>query len=1499
MKNKQNRKIYNKIKQNNDIDSNSKKRNTIESDMPLNTKAKMNLASNNPVSYEKQAKKILSALKLRSTFTGMSNKKLIFSGLALLTFCGIGDLVTGSNVHAINLDQVICITKNQVFSIEPDSNKISEANPTNKLTLSSPKTELVNPTTVTTSEEKQQVPRQQPTTALNQKTEVSPAKRPRLNQSPADFTDAAVNTKEQQTTVLNQKTEVRPAKRSRLNQSPADSTDAAVNTKEQPKLNQLQPVTTGEIATTVQSSNTLRGLIETHTVTTDGQKEQSGLNKEQILDTTHVMTDTTQTVPDTATTPITTLSDGTITDPSSNLINPVSINQLSNNKKLYYLEALNLCNPFIEKETKVIENVRLYNGYTDSIVMKGNSYARNYSKDGGIGSSNLMKILFPSISGELNINTTSNITNLSKCEPSPEDIANLIICLFKYRNNDPETIARFTLLNKWTEFGKGFVNSQCPIVKEANPPTYDYDSFFQKTLSNESVFAKQYGDALKKIKEKLSKITNLENRKKQLYYDLLNYERDTTLVEKKENKKIATFFSIIQNAIHMIDYQEKNDKPEDKNIRIFPKYAAERFILCYFIDKFDKNEQIASFYSKLTEQLNNISLANERIVTGEELNIAKKRLEETLPILNKYRKNRFSPYERTTVQNGTCYLIKPIAKNTISFEAETFSDCADIAVRHVMNLLIYSQGVNKNLTDPWADVLPEKGSDQERDIQLKLNEVKNAIKNKGTPMALYPLKDRLQMFFLHQKEVGVDKSDDVTRTLWEYVICNLTEENNGFAPLRYNRIDYELYPGYKNMLTFMCRCAQELFPEKDIKNAYEEIQNCSEYEYNQDLISAIKAVFKLFNECDCDVKKNKNGVKIIYHELDNINFSIFQSNDHAQIDHNPSTMDQLTAQEINTVKKSKNDFTLLLINLPSHEKIYLQEDFYRLFSGESLNWDYYRKKFNFGLSSRKVVTSNFLSRYHALKFLKCAQGAESNSARIQELLQTYCIYSSRIRSCLNMQIDNNKVDVSNFIFDRYINSLNTFEIFSNGPKTFEFINSTNEININSFGNNLALTQENTNTAFRYTLDENGNAILYPVEDKENLYIPSTITVCKNKIKVAGLGKFACYNFKVLSKVTIDNTENEAESTTDLKIGDYAFYECSNLNLITHLNKNVNKLTIGKYAFSNSTIKSVCMPKNLKKLIIDEGAFFQCINLTNFDISLLNMLEDFYIGLEAFKGTAIESITIPINVSTLTIDTSAFENCEKLESFNLSSSEKLENLNIKHYAFKESTIKSVILPKNLKKLTIGMEAFFQCVNLTDFDLSLLNSLENLHIDSDAFDQTSIGLLVIPKNVKILEIIGNDSQIPDLSIYEKIETLYIGERFPNDIITTPILLPKNIKNLIIVEAAFYTRKNFKTLDLSLYIKLETICIEDSAFESSAIESIILPKNIKKLTIKARAFSYCSSLKSITIPESVTELNLDRESFPLDCTVRVPERFKEQLETLGSLSYKIEYYKTESAS
>ena len=1245
MKNKQRKNTYDKIMQNS---QDSKKRNTkcsrsaIENNtLSFNQKAKMYFATNDFMSYEKQAKKILSALKLRSTSTGISNKKLIFSGLALLMFCGFGHLVTGSNAHAVNLDQVIRATRNQVDIIKYSPDKIGDTNPTSK--------------------------------------------------------------------------------------------------KVKPELNQLQP-SAAEESTAAQAVNPLEDIDETHTVTTDTQDEQTGLSRDQILSATRAMTGTAQTAPDT-TTPVSALSDVTVTVSSQN-----PINQLSNNKKLYCLEALNLCNPFIEKEAKIIENVRLYNGYINSIAMKGKPSARIYLQDEGIGSPNLMKILFPSTAGELNIATTSDrIATLNKCDPSPKDIANLILCLFKYRNNDPETVARFTLLNKWKELGEGFVKGKCNILEDSNPSTYDYDHFLKITLAKDPTFAEQYKDALINIKKQLSKITDRDSRKNQLYYDLLNYKGKTTV--KKE--KITTFFSIIQNAIYMIDHQEKNDSPEDdENIRIFPTYAAERFILSYFIDKFDKNEQIAAFYSKVTELLNNLSLSNERIVTEKELNSAKKRLEETLSMLNKYKINTFSPYKGTTVSNGTCYSIQQ-KNDRISFSKEKLADCADIAVRHVMNLLIYSQGMNKNPTDPWANVLPEKGSDQEEVIQHKLAEVISAIKNKGTQVALYPLKDRLQMFFLHQKEVGTDKADDLTRTLWEYVIYNLTEENNGLAPLKYNRENYELETGYKNMLTFMCRCAQELFPEKDVKMAYEKVKECLEHGYNQNLNLAIKAVFKLFNECNCDIIPfAENIVQITYHELDDMSFILYQSKSHASVSHDPTVVKRY---EISSILENKNDFTRMLANLLSGKTLCFQEDFYTLFFRGGLEYDYKSPNhLNFRLSSNKIANSKFLSRYQTLKFLKSVQGEENNPCRIFEEMSKYFIHSSRIRSCLNVQIDKNKVDISNFIFDRYINEIVNFTGFSYAKKTFEYIDSNNQVTITSFGNNPILAQENTNTTFRYTLDENGNAILYPVEDKENLYIPNTIAIGKNKIKVAGLGKFACYNFKVLSKVIIENTENEAESATDFKIGKAAFY-----------------------------------------------------------------------------------------------------GCENLESLDLSSNDKIKNIVIGDAAFQESSLTLFTISAKVKSVNIKPEAFADCKKLESLDFSSCVELENFFTGYCAFNNSP----------------------------------------------TKLVFPTNIRNFEFGFRLFGHYRYFGNFNMSPFVKLETLCIESSVF-GGPVDSVILPPNVKSLTIKRDAF-LCPSLKSITIPESVTELNLDRKSFHSGCTVRVPERFKEQLESLGGLSYKIEYYKTESAS
>ena len=467
--------FYKKLEQDSNVKSNLKKkiqhvrneddlRKIIDNEIiPLSRKMGMSFTSDELMNYERHVSQVLNEIELENISGGASNKNLFLGGLVSLMFLGLSHL---STVQAVNLDQVIHTTRNQIESIEYSPDKTNETNPTNKPILSTPKTELMPSTEAIISTKNQQVPDQQQTTDLNQDAEVNPLKRPRLNQLPTD------------------------------------STDITDSTKVQPELNQSQSTTTEETAITAQPANTVDGVDETYTVTTDTQEEQAGLNRKQVISATKELTDATQTTPDT-TTPNPTTSDGTATVFWQNLIN-----QLSNNKKLYCLEALNLCNPFIEKETEVIENVRLYNGYTNSIGIRGKSYTRNYSKDEGMGSANLMKILFPSTAGELNITTTSDsITTLNECEPSPEDIANLMVCLFKYRNNDPETVVRFTLLNKWKEFGEGFVRGKYNILKGSNPPNYDYDGFFKRTLSKNSTFAKQYKGVLIDIKEKLSKIT--------------------------------------------------------------------------------------------------------------------------------------------------------------------------------------------------------------------------------------------------------------------------------------------------------------------------------------------------------------------------------------------------------------------------------------------------------------------------------------------------------------------------------------------------------------------------------------------------------------------------------------------------------------------------------------------------------------------------------------------------------------------------------------------------------------------------------------------------------------------------------------------------------------------------------------------------------------------------------------------------------------------------------
>ena len=483
--------------------------------IPLSRKMGMKFTLDELMDYERQVSRTHSNIDLENISGGVSNKSLLFGGLASLMFFRFGDLVTGLKTQAISLDQVIDSTENQIVSINHSPKPI--------LNPLQPKIE--NSTTVTPrTEEKASLDQQ--LFSLTKNTEVNPEKNPKLSQSSTDSTNATTNTEKQQT-----------------------SDPITLFSEEH------------ETRTAAKLSNPTGEIDETHNAPTDTIEKQVGLSKEQILAATDDTTDATQTSKDIETKgDAITPSDSTAIDHSKNLISLELINKLSDYEKLYYLEALNLCDPYIYNETKVTENIRLYNGYTDSTVMditNMNSCHRNYLQDEGIGSANLMKILYPSSAGILNTATNNDRTvTLGNCNPSPENMSNIIFCLFKYRNSDPKIIARLALLNNWEKFGKGFLKRKF----SANNPKEQ-----KKLLDDTKAFdflPEKYGEALIDIKKNLAEIPDPETKRKQLLCDFLNYKIDTTSkkkedMKKREKNKISTFFSILQNAIYMIDHQEK------------------------------------------------------------------------------------------------------------------------------------------------------------------------------------------------------------------------------------------------------------------------------------------------------------------------------------------------------------------------------------------------------------------------------------------------------------------------------------------------------------------------------------------------------------------------------------------------------------------------------------------------------------------------------------------------------------------------------------------------------------------------------------------------------------------------------------------------------------------------------------------------------------------------------------------------------------------------------
>ena len=270
--------------------------------------------------------------------------------------------------------------------------------------------------------------------------------------------------------------------------------------------------------------------------------------------------------------------------------------------------------------------------------------------------------------------------------------------------------------------------------------------------------------------------------------------------------------------------------------------------------------------------------------------------------------------------------------------------------------------------------------------------------------------------------------------------------------------------------------------------------------------------------------------------------------------------------------------------------------------------------------------------------------------------------------------------------------------------------------------------------------------------------------------------------------------------------------------------------IGEWAFSGYSnsyeeiyqYTSVVLPEGL--LVVDYAAFSFVETLAT--IHLPNSLTE--LGYGAFCNSGLTSAEIPAGITR--IEEATFEGCP-LVSVTIPDTVT----SIGAYAFRDTLLQEVRLPASLLELgeaafaccpltavvlpegvtEIGAYAFWKCDKLTAVHLpaSLINIQHNAFYDC-------------PKELRFT----------------------VAEASESFLLEDGVLLSKDKKTLIYYPAD-------KT-DTSYTVPAEVETIRESAFrENDFLTEVLLPEGLKE--IGGLLFSGCDNLKSITLPESVSEV------------------------------------------
>ena len=378
-------------------------------------------------------------------------------------------------------------------------------------------------------------------------------------------------------------------------------------------------------------------------------------------------------------------------------------------------------------------------------------------------------------------------------------------------------------------------------------------------------------------------------------------------------------------------------------------------------------------------------------------------------------------------------------------------------------------------------------------------------------------------------------------------------------------------------------------------------------------------------------------------------------------------------------------------------------------------------------------------------------------------------------------------------------------------------------------------------------------------------IPSSVTKNGTTYNVTTIGDYSFWNCSNLDSITIPNSITTIE--------EFAFWYCSGL---TSINIPNSVTSIGNNAFENcSSLTSVTISNNVDS--INSYMFSNCNSLAS--ISIPNNVT--FIGNHAFRGCNLTSITIPANVnfigsyafSSTNIRTLYF-NANNCTNFSTEYSSGV------YLPFSETNISTIIIGNSVEKIP----AYFAYELDSVISVSIGNNVHT--IDEYAFSGCSnLASITIPNNVTS---INNNA----FSGCRSLTSITI----PYSVTTIEKSIFSDCNNLRILNFnAINCNGNYEInyySDLPFYnCPISSINIGDSvekipayiAYDLDSLTSITIGNSVT--TIEEYAFKDCSNLNSITLPNSITHIG---EAAFATCTQFDSVIFPDNVTSIGNYAF-----------